>query len=209
MDLSQKPNLRSKGSRRGIKTNNTVKFDVISDEIEHKNTTFDVYKVEDGPTNYHSGYRGYSVYDLPQSLNKDKRWEKIDEIKNNPNYVVIENKVGGKAKKFDDIYVQNGDEDSTEEEEDNVVNYIQGRKGKEVKKKRTPGKKGVKKQEQNDGKIKTDAEYVVQIQTKVKKNEGTLYRDEDAGYCSPEYMKGIEKNNQKKKRKKVKDQCSL
>jgi hypothetical protein len=206
-DFSQKPNLRSKGTRMGIKSKNTIKYDVDSESKMKETTTFGVYDIDASAKSKIHGYYGKQ----PLSLNKDKRWEKLEEIKNDPNYIVVENVNHKKAKKkqwTDNHQLKESSSESEKEEEEGEFTVVQGRKGKQVKKKRTPGKKGVKKQPINEKPI-TEAKLVVEVSKQPTKEDGVLFREDDAGYISPDWMLGIEKNNQKKKRKKVKDQCNL
>jgi ribosomal protein L24 len=201
-DYSEKPNLRSKGSRLGIKTNNTIKYDRYQDSLQRSSlNSVGVYEV-----NNPQGHINFRYYrNQPLSINKDKRWEKIEELKKDPNFVVVENidHKKAKTKSWTDTYK----EDESSEEEEEEISITKGRKGKQIKQKRTPGKKGVKKHEYV--KPTLEAEFIVEVSKAPTKNDGLMFHSEDSGYYSPDWSLGIEKNNQKKKRKRVKDQCNL
>jgi hypothetical protein len=203
---SEKPNLRNKGSRFGIKTNNTIKYKRFEEKRELSHiSTVGVYPLDNSQQNH--GYLHYTG-EQPFSINKDKRWETIEDMKKDPNYVVVENIQHKYVKQnsWKDTYKSN-EPSSDEEEEEGEFTLVKGRKGKQIKQKRTPGKKGIKKHELE--KPKLEAEFIIEVSNAPTKKDGLMFRTEESGYHSPDWNLGIEKNNQKKKRKRVKDQCNL
>jgi hypothetical protein len=125
---------------------------------------------------------------------------------NDPNYVIIENYQGkfAKKKKFKEIFSTS----PKEEENQKNLEIIQGRKGKTIKQKREPGKKGILKNEQENGKKFTEAEYVVEV-IKPLPFKSKAYKTDESRPGDDDWKLEIQKNHLKKKRNHVQRQCNL
>lgn len=163
--FDQKPNLRSRGFRKGIKTSNTVKLGPerqlfiqgATSIIRHDHIP------EDSRINSFVAQDSLNP-NLEYSLNKKKRWEFLDDLKNidndsdsedwssdeDPEYkkkktkaVVVKNSTNPAQKKSYREVISAFNTYSEPEQEEPVL--VKGRKGTEIKMKRPKGKKGVKK----------------------------------------------------------------
>jgi len=165
--LDQKPNLRRRGFRKGIKTNNTVKLgperqlfiqgstSIIRHDNVPEGSRINAFVAED------------SLHpNLEYSLNKKKRWEFIDDLKYLDNDSDSEDWSSDedpeyKKKKTNAIVVKNSTNPAQRKPYREIVSafnspkdpetveavLVKGRKGTEIKAKRSKGKKGVKKHE--------------------------------------------------------------
>jgi hypothetical protein len=166
--FDQKPNLRSRGFRKGIKTNNTVKLGPerqlfihgATSIMRHDNVSEETHRVNSFVA------QDSLAPNLEYSLSKKKRWEFLDELKHIDNESDSEDWSSDsdqeyKKKKTRAVVVKNSTNpvqkkpyreivsafNTTEEPEPVEAVLVKGRKGTEIKMKRQKGKKGVKKQE--------------------------------------------------------------
>jgi hypothetical protein len=203
-----KPNTRPTKGKKGINTGNTIR-NFKFPEVQLAHHKFKVQRVDEYvPFSNFEIQSTYFKYNSNQKLtiNKDKRWEHLEELMIDPNYVVIENCIGKytKKKKFKEMYTTTPKE--AEEVEENSK-LIQGRKGKTIKQKREPGKKGILKKEE-EGKIYTEAEFVVEV-VKPLTLKSKAYKTDESRPGDDEWRLGIEKNHHKKKRNHIQRQCNL
>jgi hypothetical protein len=206
-NTSEKPNLRSKGSKMGVKSGNTIKFDHRSQDQINKTSTFCVQKIDAALT--HSkhaqqynffGQINHNNPTVSLSLNKNKAWEKIEDTKNDPNYIVTE-QLGMHRENMEikDKYTNFKPEEKEEEGEWEVV---KGRKGKTIKPKKVTGK--VKKEQE---KIQTEAKFVVYVEKKNPKGSGPVFQ-QMVKKTHDDYWNGT-KNYESKKRRQLKSESVL
>jgi hypothetical protein len=211
----EKPNLRNKGSRKGVKTGNTIKFDHYSQSELTKTSTYALQNIEPATKlTKNQQQRFYGVKDktemmtVEQSLNKNKAWEKIEELKKDPNYIVDEQL--GLSRKNVEIrnkYTMKYDKPENQDEEEGEWEVVKGRKGKTIKPQRTPGKKGIKKNPENlTGKMETEATYVVYVEKTNPKDSGTVFQHLPTKYHD---SYGHHKNYKNKQRREVGSNCQL
>eukprot|EP01080_Neovahlkampfia_damariscottae_P000474 gene474-6884_t len=203
-NLHNKPNLRTKGKRRGIRTGNTIKFDIVSfNESKNHQFTFDIHQTNEN-LNSKRIIKHYSYTpSLPQSLDKDKRWEKLEELKKNPEYLVVEYPSFHRTKttKWENKYKFKQHETKNE----NKFIVVKNRKGRSIKK--IENKKLTE-----EKKTFSDAKFVIEIQRPTKKGIDPVFRRDTAEYLSDyeDYCpSGFEKNHRKKKRTKRKKECTI
>jgi len=231
--IDEKPNLRSKGKRRGIKTGNTVKWNSVDSKYAHnsyssitiheKHHNFQLYQQRS--TN-HNNYRNASDIDamvpgIEYSLNKKKRWEEMKKLEKeleeehdasdeegtttNQNGKTKGQKVITRTsleafRNYPILFDEKVNGNNSEDEE-STGNFTKNRKGKHLTRKRVKGKKGVKKSQQRPRRHSFDVIYEKVEQS--EKNKYPMYHMEDAGYISPDYMKGISKNHKRKRRREL------
>jgi hypothetical protein len=208
IQTSEKPNLRNKGKRMGIKTGNTVKYDYYSNQEIKKTSTFTIEPLEVATV---QKYRSSKE----QSLNKNKAWEKIEKSKNDPNYIVSE-EIGfqrniGIQHKYKQKKEKTEQESNKEEEEEGGKwEIVQGRKGRTMKPKRTPGKKGVNRinqtKDKEDSKIETEAKYVVYVEKPQPKDSGMTFQ---RMHAKEKYYDYDFKNYKTKQRREAGENCQL
>jgi hypothetical protein len=214
----QKPNLRNKGSRKGIKTGNTIKYDYNSNREINKTSTFSLQNIEPATRlsksqqqRYYGNSEKKDMMTVGQSLNKNKAWEKIEEIKKDPNYIVDE-QLGLNRKNVEIQHKYTIKEDKTENQKDQIKDeegeweIVKGRKGKTIKPQRTPGKKGVKKNVKVEGKIETEATYVVYVEKSNPKHSGPVFQKL---YAKHHDTYGDYKNYKTKQRREAGENCQL
>jgi hypothetical protein len=133
---TEKPNLRNKGSRMGVKTGNTIKFDHYSQGEINKTSTFCIQKIDVALTKNKSSSQMYWTNQKdPQwatielSLNKNKAWEKIENTKNDPDYIVDE-QFGMYRDNMEIMDKYKKPKPKNEEKEEGEWEIVKGRKGK-------------------------------------------------------------------------------
>jgi hypothetical protein len=209
IQTSEKPNLRNKGKKMGIKTGNTVKYDYYSNSEIKKTPTFTIEATQDALTP-----KKYPNFNTPQkqSLNKNKAWEKIEKSKKDSNYIV-EEEIGfqknvGIQHKYTQKKVYETENSSNEGE--GKWEIVQGRKGRTMKLKRTPGKKGVNRinqtKDKEDAKIETEAKFVIFVDNPQPKDSGMTFQrmQKKDRYYEYDY-----KNYKTKNRREAGDNCQL
>jgi hypothetical protein len=204
--VTTKPNTRPTKGKKGIHTGNTIR-NFKYPEVLLTNHKFKVQRVDKYVPFPRYEFENY--FPNPKlTINKDKRWEHLEQIMKDPNYVIIENYQGKfeKKKKFKEIYTTKPKEEEEENQEN--LEIIQGRKGKTIKQKREPGKKGILKNEQENGKKFTEAEYVVEV-IKPLPFKSKVYKTDESRPGDDDWKLGIQKNHLKKKRNHVQRQCNL
>lgn len=168
LTFDQKPNLRSRGFRKGIKTSNTVKLGPERQLFIKGATSImrhDDFSEETHRVNSFVSEDSFNP-NLEYSLNKKKRWEILDDLKNIENEsdsddwssdedserkkkktraIVVKNSTNPVQKKPYREVVSVFNTPQKHEQEEPVL--VKGRKGTEIKMKRQKGKKGVKRQE--------------------------------------------------------------
>jgi hypothetical protein len=195
---NQKPNLRSKGSKFGVKSGNTLKYDSVTEKNLKKPNLYHIRTIEEeldlersknDPKPFFSWLEHKpSVRYL--SMDKNKGWEKVEELKQNPNYIIREESINipPNTKDHDQLLNSFKKLEMGEEEEEEEVEIIKGRKGKTIKTKRTPGKKGVQKNEP-EKEFDDQVKYIVRVDPQESKKGGVYQSGIDnswkkSGYAS-------------------------
>jgi hypothetical protein len=214
IDIFQKPSLRGKGKRRGIRTGNTIKYNVNYLRREHNIGVIVRYN---NPRNENSENKNSPFEQgVAYSLDKAKRWELIKELKKSDKCIVNEFRYHRRLKKdnrsITDLrywdYATSSSE--SEDDEENLDYVITKRKGRKIPK-RKPGKKGVvqsksrKKSGTKDKRVTREAEDLYDVELPLQSKKYPMYHSDDAGYVSPDWIKGIEKNHEHRRKKRLKD----
>eukprot|EP01080_Neovahlkampfia_damariscottae_P000101 gene101-4350_t len=200
VDLSTKPHLSNKQRKKGVYTGNTLKYERCYFNSSKPQYEFHIQKIDEYNPLYNWQYNTKWNSQVKLSLNKDKRWETFEEVKNDPKFCILENKGGNGRKK---VFQQ--EKQSTEKQPDNVK-IIQGKKGKTIQNKRTAGKK-VKKVQVKKSENMDDKEYVLEVITPEDKKL-TLMKDPSnpkESLWKYSYMKNVSAY----KRRETKEQCVL
>ena len=200
----------------GIKTGNTVKFDYTSSTETKKPSSFQIQKIEDAlypktreqPSDSNYCYPGKTIT-IKQSVNKNKAWEVIDDLKNDSNFIVEElESMNSKRdkKKISQKYTKK-EENQVVENTEEPKEVIVGRKGKTLPKERPKGKKGVNqnKKETVGDKKETEAETVVYVHKTQPKDTGVAFKKMYTNY-SDDYGN---KNPKTKRRRELSKNCDL
>eukprot|EP01080_Neovahlkampfia_damariscottae_P008132 gene8132-12592_t len=195
---TEKPILQNKKTRRGIRSGNTIKYEVTSCVDTTKPTTFTIADLKEKQNK-----RG-----ITYSINKNKGWEELERIKENPKYIVEEDYCFIKTDKSQYhkfLQTQKVTVDLSDEKE--PIEIIQGRKGKTIKKKREiKGKKGIKQIEEKEKENFDQVEYIVHVEPTEPKKGQAFQHDWSDGYWKKQYS---ERNRTFRKRRENKRNCVL
>ena len=153
INLTEKLSRNRKTLNNGIRAGNTLKTNLQTIR-GRKFTNFQVSNV--GET-IRSKYELICAHNSNPSLtlNKNKRWETLEELKNDPKYFILEN-----TPKFTKE-LPTTNKKSTKDDEVRDFKIIQGRKGKKIKEKRIKGKK-VKKVK-SERSFSDDVEFIIDV----------------------------------------------
>jgi hypothetical protein len=209
---NQKPNLRSKGSKFGVKSGNTLKYDAVTDLFLKKPNLFHVRTIEEELDLERSKNDPKPMFswmnEKPErfmSMDKNKAWEKLEEMKQNPNFIFREDSINTPAKTKDYDQLINSFKNSELEEEEEEIEIIKGRKGKTIKFKRTPGKKGVHKNEP-EKEFDEHVKYIVRVEPKELKKGEVYQRGIDNSHSKSGYSS---RNRTTRKRREHRKDCDL
>jgi hypothetical protein len=86
---NMKKNGRNKKGRMGVKTSNTVKYNVRDLDLLDEKTKFEIKNNDPNDT---KDFDENLKYNVQYSINKDKRWELIKEMKKDEKVLVVTNK---------------------------------------------------------------------------------------------------------------------
>ena len=199
----EKPILQNKKTRRNIRSGNTIKYEVNSIRLTTQPTTLFIEDLKNTST---TGF--YESF----SINKNKGWEELERIKEDPKFFIREqfHFVKSSTHEYEDflkfkcekvIVDLTNDQDSFE--------IIQGRKGKTIKKKREiKGKKGVKKIENSEEKNKFEKVEFICFIDPVEPLKGRAFQ---SGNSENFYLKRNYGNRNKtfRRRREVQNMCQL